>query len=56
MSGFYVLDHEEFDMSDLSDYESNKFSTTFDSEDEDLDMKSKILDDDEEKESMSCMA
>ena len=48
-----VSDHEESDMSDLSDYESNEFSTTFDSEGEDLDIKSEILYDDEEKESTS---
>ena len=43
-----VSDHEESDMSDLSDYEGNEFSTTFDSEDEDLDIKPEILYDDEE--------
>ena len=50
-----VSDHEESDMSDLSDYEGNEFSTTFDSEDEDLDIKPEILYDDEETESTSWL-
>ena len=50
-----VSDHEESNMSDQKDYEGNEFSTTFDSEDEDLDIKSEILYDDEEKESSSWL-
>ena len=50
-----VSDHEESDMSDQSDYEGNEFSTTLDSEDEDLDIKSEILYDDEKKESSSWL-
>ena len=50
-----VSDHEESDMSDLSDYEVNECSESFDSEDEDFDIKTEIPDDDEEKESTNWL-
>ena len=50
-----MSDHEVSDTSDLSDYEGDEFSTTFDSEEEDLDIKSDILDHDDEKESTSWL-
>jgi len=46
-----VSDREESDMLDPSDYEVNEFSESFDSKDDDFDIKTEIPDDDKEKES-----
>ena len=50
-----MSDHKESDMSDLSDYEVNEFSESFDSEDKDFDIKTEIPDDDKEKESTNWL-
>ena len=50
-----MSDYEESDMSDLSDYNVNEVDESFDSEDEEFDIKTEIPDDDEEKESTNWL-
>ena len=50
-----MSDYEESDMSDLSDYNVNEVDESFDSEDEEFDIKTEIPGDDEEKESTNWL-